>query len=176
MSEVETPRFVTFTGARMALEGPQIRVGSAAPGFSLTNGKLEAVSLNDFQGRVLLLAAVPSLDTGVCDMEARRFEKEVAELDDRIAYVTVSMDLPFAQARWCGAAEAHRVVTLSDYKHHLFGKDYGVYIPELGLLARSVFVIDPKGVVRYVEIVPEVTHEPNYDAALAKAKELAAAL
>ena len=114
----------------------------------------------------MILAAVPSLDTSVCDTETRKFNEKAAELSDNVVVLTISMDLPFAQARWCGAAGIDRVTTLSDYQQADFGAKYGLLIKDLRLLARAVMVVDGSGVVRYVELVPEVTQEPNYEAAL----------
>jgi thiol peroxidase len=121
---------------------------------------------------VVVISAVPSLDTPVCDMETRRFNSEAAKLSDDIVILTISMDLPFAQKRWCGAAGVDKVVTLSDHREAEFGKAYGVLIKELRLLARAVFVIDAEGVVRYVQLVNEVAEEPDYDAVISAAKNL----
>jgi thiol peroxidase len=172
MSVTERPQAVTFKGNGVTLLGPEIQVGQAAPAFSLPNTDLAPVSLADFKNQVVLLTSVPSLDTPVCDLETRRFHEAVGALGPGVQLVTVSMDLPFAQKRWCGANGIDRVMTLSDYRDHAFGHAYGVYIKELGLLARAVFVIDGDGMVRYVEYVPEVTHEPQYDAALNTVKAL----
>ena len=115
---------------------------------------------------------MPSLDTPVCDVETRRFNKEAAALPDTVAVLTISMDLPFAQARWCGAAGIDRVTTLSDYQDRSFAEAYGVLIGELKLLARAIFVVDAADTIRYVQIVPEITTEPDYDAVLAAVKGL----
>ena len=115
---------------------------------------------------------MPSLDTSVCDLETRRFNVEAGNLGDEVAVLTISMDLPFAQKRWCGAADVKNVQTLSDHRDAAFGKAYGVLIKDLRLLARAVFVVDKQGVVRYVELVKEVASEPNYEAALTAAKKL----
>jgi thiol peroxidase len=157
---------VTFKQTPMTLEGNLPTVGETAPDFTLADGDLKAVSLHDFRGRTVLLSTVPSLDTPVCDTETRRLAKELEPYRERVAFITVSMDLPFAQKRWCVAAELPHLITLSDYRDHEFGRRYGVRILDLGLLARAVFVIDSEGVVRYRELVPEVTHEPDYDAIL----------
>jgi len=172
MSVTERPEAVTFKGNGVTLLGPEIQVGQPAPAFSLPNTDMAAVSLADLKNQVVLLTSVPSLDTPVCDLETRRFHEAVSALGQGVQLVTVSMDLPFAQKRWCGANGIDRVITLSDYRDHAFGHAYGVYIKELGLLARAVFVIDGDGMVRYVEYVPEVTHEPQYDAALNAVKAL----
>ncbi len=129
-------------------------------------------SLKDYAGKVLVLVSVPSLDTPVCDLEVRRFNAEAAALSDKVRIVAVSCDLPFAQARWCGAAGVKAVETLSDYKDTSFGRNYGVLIQELRLLARAIFVVAPDGVLAYSQLVPEVTSEPDYDAALAAVKKL----
>ena len=155
---------VTFQGNPLTLEGVQVKVGDNAPNFTVVNNDLNAVSLNDTKGKRIFLT-VPSLDTPVCDTEVRRFNEEAAKLDNVTIY-TVSMDLPFAQARWCGAAGIDNVVTVSDYKDREFSKNYGAYINELGLSTRAVFVVDENNKVTYVEYLNEITEEPNYDKAL----------
>jgi thiol peroxidase len=130
--------------------------------------------LSDWRGKVVILSTVPSLETAVCDRETREFNERASALGDGCVVLTVSMDLPFAQKRWCGAAGVERVITLSDSKRREVGDRYGVRIRENGLLARTVTVIDAGGVVRYQEIVPEVASEPNYDAAIEAAKSAAA--
>lgn len=172
MADTSLSRQVAFNGNPVTLEGTIIDVGDSAPGFTLVDSNLGSVSLADFRERVVVLITVPSLDTPVCDMEARRFDQEAEKLGGQAAFLVVSMDLPFAQQRWCGAADTHHVMTLSDYKDRQLGKGYGIYMAELGLLARAVFIIDTYGIVRYREIVPEVTHEPNYAQALSAVKAL----
>lgn len=162
---------VTMHGNVLHLEGTVPALGSKAPAFTLLANDLSPRTLNDFAGKVVVLVAVPSLDTGVCDTEVRRFNSEVAALSPDIAILAVSCDLPFAQSRWCGAAGVKAVQTLSDYKEASFGKAYGICIQELRLLTRAVFVIDRSGTLTYSEIVPEIAHEPNYEAALAAAKK-----
>ena len=157
---------VTFKGTTMHLSGNQPAVGQKAPDFTLTATDMSPKGLKDFAGKVLVLVSVPSLDTPVCDMEVRRFNKEAAALSDKVRIVAVSCDLPFAQARWCGAAGVAAVSSLSDHRDVSFGTNYGVLIKELRLLARAVFVVGADGVLRYVQLVPEVTHEPDYDAVL----------
>ncbi|WP_302413409.1 thiol peroxidase [uncultured Desulfovibrio sp.] len=164
---------VTFKGTTMHLSGNQPAVGQKAPDFTLTATDMSPKGLKDFAGKVLVLVSVPSLDTPVCDMEVRRFNKEAAALSDKVRIVAVSCDLPFAQARWCGAAGVSAVQTLSDYKEANFGKAYGVLINELHLLARTIFVVAPDGPLAYSQIVPEVAHEPDYAAALEAVKKLA---
>lgn len=155
---------IKFKNNPVTLEGTEIKIGDIAPDFTLTNNELAPVSLKDTKGKRILVV-VPSIDTGVCDMEVRKFNKEASNLNDVTIY-TISMDLPFAQSRWCGSAGIDKVITLSDYKDRIFGKNYGVYIKELGLLTRAIFVIDENNKIIYVEYCAEVSSEPNYDAAL----------
>ena len=157
---------VTFQGDPLTLLGNEVRPGEKAPDFVGLDNSLAPVNLSSYSGKVLVLSSVPSLDTPVCDMETRRFNSEAASLGSDVVILTISMDLPFAQKRWCGAAGVTHVTTLSDHKDASFGMNYGVLIKELRLLARAVFVVDRGGMVRYVELVKEVTHEPDYDAAL----------
>ncbi len=162
----ERKGIVTFKGNPMTLLGPEIRVGDKAPDFRVVDTALTPVTLADFRGKIKLVSAVPSLDTPVCDTETRRFNQEAAKLPENAVVLTVSMDLPFAQKRWCGAAGADKVKTLSDYQDRSFASAYGVLIKELKLLSRSLFVIDKNDVVRYVQHVDEVAKEPDYDAVL----------
>lgn len=159
---------ITFQGNPITLKGIQLRVGDKAPDFTLMNNELQPVTLQDTKGKRIFVA-VPSIDTGVCDMEVRKFNEEASKLDNVTIY-TISMDLPFAQARWCGAAGIKNVITLSDYKNREFGDKYGVYINELGLLTRAVFVLDEDNTITYVEYCSEVTNEPDYAAALQAVK------
>lgn len=161
---------VTMKGNPMPLEGTLPEIGKPAPDFTATANNLSPFTLASLKGKTVILSAVPSLDTPVCDTETRRFNKEAAGLGEDVAVVTVSMDLPFAQARWCGAAGIDRVTTVSDYNQADFGRKYGVLIGPLRLLARAVFVVDKGGVLRYTQLVPEVTAEPDYDAVLAAVK------
>ena len=153
-------------GASLGLRRVQEVVFQAAPDFTLVTNDLEGKSLSDFAGKVLVLVTVPSLDTPVCDVETRRFNEEAAALGDDVAIAAVSVDLPFAQKRWCGAAGVERVETLSDYKDGSFGNAYGLMIKELALLARAVVVVDRSGKISDVKIVGEVTEEPDYAAVL----------
>lgn len=157
---------VTFHGKPLTLIGPELRAGDKAPYFRAVNNDLQPMTLHDFAGKVVVLSAVPSLDTPVCDMETRRFNMEAQKLGDQVQIVTLSMDLPFAQKRWCGQAGVQNVLTLSDYQEASFGTAYGVLIDGLRLLARAVFVVDQEGVIRLVHIVPELTNEPDYAAVL----------
>lgn len=163
---------VTFKNNPVTLLGNEVKVGDIAPDFTVLANDLTPVTLKDSEGKIRLFATVPSLDTGVCDAETRRFNEEAAKLGEDVVVYTVSVDLPFAQKRWCGAAGIDRVVTVSDHKDLSFGKAYGVVIEELRLLARAVFVVDREGIVRYVEYVHETTNHPNYEAAINAVKEL----
>ncbi len=168
----EYPNSVTMRGNPLTLVGDPIQVGRPAPDATLINNEMQPVSLADYRGKVVILSTVPSLDTPVCDLETRRFNSEAAGLGDDVVILTVSMDLPFAQKRWCGAAGVERVVTLSDHRAAALGEAYGLLIKELRLLARAVTVVDRKGVVRYHELVREIAAEPDYAAALEAAKGL----
>lgn len=158
---------ITLHGNPMTLVGNVVKVGDQAPAFVCHDNDLKEKALADFAGKVLILSAVPSLDTPVCDIETRRFNAEAAALGPDVTVVTVSVDLPFAQKRWCGAAGIDQVVTLSDHRATSFGLAYGVLIKELRLLARAVFVVDRAGVVRHAQLVKEVADEPDYTAVLA---------
>jgi thiol peroxidase len=164
---------ILFKGNPMTLLGAEVKAGGAAPDFKVVDNGLQPVTLADTKGKVRLITVVPSLDTPVCDTMTRKFNEQAAKLPDNVVVYTVSLDLPFAQKRWCGNAGIEKVKTLSDYQERTFGLNYGVLIKELKLLARSVFVIDKNDKVAYCEIVREVTAEPDYEAALAAAKELA---
>jgi thiol peroxidase len=167
---------VTFKGNPVTLSGPEIRVGQDAPDFAAVDNGLQAVRLSDARGKVIVLSSVPSLDTPVCDTETRRFNQEASGLGDGVEVWTISVDLPFAQKRWCGAAGVDRVKTLSDFRDHAFGGSYGVRIAEgplAGILARAVFVVGKDGKVRHVEYVKEIATEPDYEAALSAARQAA---
>jgi thiol peroxidase len=168
----ERTGLITMRGNPLTLIGQEIKKGNPAPDFESLDNELQPVRLSSFRGKVVVISAIPSLDTPVCDMETRRFNSEAAKLSDDIVILTISMDLPFAQKRWCGAAGVDKVVTLSDHREAEFGKAYGVLIKELRLLARAVFVVDAEGVVRYVQLVKEVAEEPDYDAVISAAKNL----
>ncbi|MEL6546226.1 MAG: thiol peroxidase [Myxococcota bacterium] len=168
----ERSGLVSFRGNGLTLEGDAVEVGNPAPKSTLTGAGLADTDIEAWSGKVRVLNVVPSLDTPVCDTQSRTFNQRIGELGDGAVVLTVSRDLPFAQARWCGAAGLEGVVVLSDYKTHAFGQDYGLTMKENGLLARSVLVVDQQGVVRYQEIVSEMSEEPDYDAALKAAKEL----
>lgn len=162
----------TFKGSPLTLIGPELKVGDQAPDFTLNKDLLTEVNLSDYAGKIKLISVVPSLDTGVCDAQTRRFNEEAASLGENVVILTVSADLPFAQARWCGAAGVDKVVTLSDYKTNSFGEAYGVLIKEFGLDMRSIFVIDANDKITYVEYLAEMTEPPNYETAIQAVKEL----
>ena len=168
----ERKGIITFKGNPMTLLGPEIRTGDKAPDFRVVDNGLAPVTLADFRGKVKIISAVPSLDTPVCDTETRRFNEEAAKLPGNVIVLTVSVDLPFAQKRWCAAAGVDRVKTLSDHQDRSFASAYGVLIKELKLLSRSIFVVDGNDVVRYVQHVKEVTNEPDYEAILGAVKSL----
>ena len=164
---------ITFKGNSMTLQGEDLAVGSPAPPFALhyAEGGIQTLTLDDLKGKPTIISVVPSLDTPVCATQTKKFNDELASLADKVNCVTVSRDLPFAQARFCGAEEI-KMRTASDYQTHDFGKDYGLTIDELKLLTRAVIVLDANGNVAYKEIVPEVTDEPDYAAAMAALRML----
>ncbi|MBI3016125.1 MAG: thiol peroxidase [Candidatus Tectomicrobia bacterium] len=164
---------ITFKGNPLTLLGPEIRVGDQAPNFSVLAKDLSPVTLESSRGKARLFSVVPSLDTPVCDQQTRRFNEEAAKLPDNFEILTISMDLPFAQGRFCSTAGIDRLKTASDHREASFGLGYGVLIKELRLLSRSIFVVDKNDTVRYVEIVKEVTSHPNYEAALEAARKAA---
>ena len=165
---------VTMRGNPMTLVGPEIKVGQKAPNFNVVGKGMAPATLDQFKGKVKIITTIPSIDTPVCDAETRRFNVEASNLPGDVQILSVSMDLPFAQARWCGAAGVDKVATLSDWRSANFGTNYGALIKELHLLARAVFVVDKNDNVTYVEYVKEVANQPNYEAALDAAKKAAA--
>ena len=162
----ERAGLLTIHGNPLTLVGDEVKVGDPAPEVELLDNDLKPVKLSSYRGKVLVIASVPSLDTPVCDLETRRFNDEAANMGPDIEILTISMDLPFAQKRWCGAAGVKRLRTLSDHREAAFGQAYGVLIKELRLLARAVFIIDREGTVQYEQLVKEVTSEPNYEEVL----------
>jgi thiol peroxidase len=164
--EKERSGVVTFKGNPLTLLGPELRVGDKAPDFQVLDNAMQPVTLESLKGKVKIISAVPSLDTPVCDMETRRFNEEAGKLPEKVEILTISMDLPFAQARWCAAAGVEKVKTFSDFRDRSFGSAYGVLIKELKLLARTVFIVDEQDVIRYVERVPEIAQQPDYDRVL----------
>ncbi|EMT45437.1 MULTISPECIES: thiol peroxidase [Anoxybacillus] len=163
---------VTFKGNPVTLVGNEVKVGDAAPNFTVLANDLSPVTLDDTKGFVRLISVVPSIDTGVCDAQTRRFNEEAGSIEG-VKVLTISVDLPFAQKRWCAANGLENVVTLSDHRDVSFGQAYGVLIQELRLLARAVFVVDRNDRVTYVEYVSEATNHPNYEAAIEAAKQAA---
>jgi thiol peroxidase len=169
MTTVAERQGITFKGGAVTLQGNIVNVGDTAPDFTVLANNLTPVTLADSKGTVRIISVVPSVDTGVCDAQTRRFNEEAATLEG-VTILTVSVDLPFAQGRWCAAAGIDKVQTVSDHRDLSFGLNYGVVIKELRLLARSVFVIDANDKVVHVEYVNEVTNHPNYEAAIEAAK------
>jgi thiol peroxidase len=162
----------TLKGNPITLVGPELKKGDHAPDFTVNKNLLDSVSLKDYAGKIKLVSVVPSIDTGVCDAQTRRFNEEASKLGDNVVVLTISNDLPMAQSRWCGAAGVDKVVMLSDHKNVAFGDAYGVHIKELRLLMRSIFIIDQNDTITYVEYLKEMTEHPDYEKALAAVKEL----
>lgn len=163
---MSTTTTVTFQGNPLTLCGVMPTEGNTAPAFTVLDASLAPVTQEVLTGKTSLVLTVPSLDTSVCDTEIRRFNEEVTACDPSVQVLCISMDLPFAQARWCGAQGIERVTTLSDHRDASFGGAWGVLIQELRLLARAIFVIDSDGTVRYAHCVSEITEEPDYAAAI----------
>jgi len=168
----ERKGLVTIKGSPLTLVGNEIRTPVNAPDVELLDNDLKPVKLSSFRGKVCIITSVPSLDTAVCDTETRKFNQEATKLGPNVVVLTISMDLPFAQKRWCGAAGVNNVITLSDHRDASFGTSYGILIKELRLLARAIFVVDREGMIRYTQLVKEVTNEPDYDAVLKEAAKL----
>ncbi len=164
---------ITMRGNPLTLVGKEIKVGDQAPDLRVLDNDLSPVQLSSYRGKICVISSVPSLDTPVCDMETRRFNDEAGKLGSDVIILTISMDLPFAQKRWCGAAGVDKVITLSDHLDASFGEAFGVLIKELRLLARAVFVVDREGIVQYIQLVKEVADEPDYDAVLDAVGKLA---
>ncbi len=169
---MERPNAVTFLGNPLTLVGKELKSGDQAPDATLVKQDLSTVNLSDYFGKVLLISVVPSLDTGVCSAQTKRFNEEASRLPDAVRVLTVSMDLPFAQKRFCGAENIDKIEVLSDHREVSFGQAYGTLVKELRIESRAVFVIDPQGIIRYVEYVPEITNHPNYDVALQAVRAL----
>lgn len=170
---IERKDIITFKGNPLTLLGNEIKVGDKAPDFTAVANDLSEFKFSNTNGKIRVISVVPSLDTPVCDMQTRQFNEEAVKLPN-VEVITISMDLPFAQARWCGAAGVDKVKCYSDYRDANFGANYGVLIKELRLDSRAVFVVDSQNVVRHVEYVKEITTSPNYAAAMEAAKKLSA--
>lgn len=168
----ERTGIITMKGHPLTLMGQDVQVGAPAPDFEVLANDLTPFKLSSLKGKVAIICSVPSLDTPTCDIETRWFNEEAVKLGPDVAILTISMDLPFAQRRWCGAAGVDRVTTYSDHREAAFGQAYGVLIKELRLLARAVFVVDQSGVVRAAQIVPELANEPDYDEVLKVVEQL----
>lgn len=168
---MERKNVVTMKGNSMTLTGEEIKVGQKTQDFKALNTNLEEMTLSSFKNKIKLIASVPSLDTPVCDLEIKRFNDEASKLSKALAIIFISMDLPFAQKRFCQANEIKIVKTLSDHRDADFGQKFGVLIKEIRLLARAIFILDKADVIRYVQVVPELTSPPDYDAALRALKE-----
>lgn len=162
----------TFKGEPRTLVGPELKVGDKAPAFKLSSGLVDSKSSTEFAGKIRLLNVVPSLYTGICDAQTRRFNEEAAKLDDKVTIITISADLPMSQAQYCEGAGIDKLVVLSDHYDVNFGTSYGVLIKEMRLLARSIFIIDEHDTIQYAAINKEFAEHPDYDSALAALKKL----
>ncbi|MBF0217619.1 MAG: thiol peroxidase [Candidatus Omnitrophica bacterium] len=169
---MERKNVATIKGNPITLVGAELKVGGSAPDFKVLDAGLQEVTGDTFKGKVKLICSVPSLDTPICDLEIKRFNDEAAMLSKELVILFISMDLPFAQARFCEAFDIKKVKTFSDHRDADFGEKFGVLIKELRLLSRAVFIIDKDNKVRYTEYVKEVTTHPDYDAALAALKKI----
>jgi len=171
---MERPGATTLKGNPLTLIGPELRAGDKAPDFNLVDNSLKNVTLADTGNNVRILSIVPSLDTPVCDAQTKRFNEEATKLPG-VDILSVSMDLPFAQKRWCGAFGVDKVKMLSDHRDGSFGSNYGTLIKELRIESRAIFVLDRNNTIRHAEYVKEVAEHPNYDAALSAARAAASA-
>lgn len=171
----ERKNAVTFQGGPLTLLGPELKAGDKAPDFKVVGTDMKPVTLASSQGKTRLISVVPSIDTAVCDLQTKRFNQEASKLSGDFVVFTISMDLPFAQQRWCGLAGADKIQMLSDYQERSFGQAYGVLIKELKLLSRAVFIIGPDNKIRYVEYVKEITQHPDYDKILGTLKGMSRA-
>lgn len=163
---------ITFAGDKVTLLGKQVEVGQEAPAFKATKNDLSEFNSEDLKGKVVVYSIAPSLDTSVCAIQAKKFNHDALDLSDDVVIVTITEDLPFAQARFCANEDIKNLEMVSDYKEREFGDKYGFLIDELKLLARGVVVVDKEGVIKHVEYVPEVTNEVDFEAALEAVKEL----
>ncbi|MFO7956424.1 MAG: thiol peroxidase [Candidatus Brocadiia bacterium] len=164
---------VTLEGNPVTLSGTQPQVGDEAPGFTVVDAEWNEVHLSDYAGKVILISAVPSVDTSVCSLQTQRFNEEAGDLPDNVVVLTISQDLPFALGRFCGAEGVDRIPVLSDHVYAEFGDCYGILIEGMRLLARSIWLVDEQSNIAYKELVPEITDHPDYEAALEAAREVA---
>jgi thiol peroxidase len=169
----ERPGAVTMKGNPLTLAGNEVHVGDKAPDFTAIDTDLKPVTLSSLRGKIVVLVTVPSLDTPVCDIETRHFNQDATGLGKDVQIITISMDLPFAQKRWCGAAGITNLKTLSDHRDAALGNAYGILIKELRLLARAIFVVDGQGIIRYIQLVKEIATEPDYAAVLEAVRKIA---
>lgn len=169
---MERSGVIAFQGNPLTLLGPELKPGDKAPDFTCLDGELKPVGLKDFAGKIKIISVTPSLDTPVCDLQLRKFNTEAANLPGDVAVLNISVDLPFAIARFCTSAGIEKVKALSDHRDAAFGMAYGILIKELRLLARAIFVLDRGDLIRYVEIVPEISNQPEYEKAVAAAKQM----
>ncbi|MHC4739958.1 MAG: thiol peroxidase [Planctomycetota bacterium] len=168
----ERKDLVTMKGQSVALLGNEVEVGQKAPDFEVVANDLSTVRFSSFHGKICIISSVPSLNTAVCDMQTRRFNEEAIKLGEDVVILTISMDLPFAQKLWCGKTGVKNVQTLSDHREASFATAFGILIKEVRLIARAVFVVDNDGVIRYIQIVDELTNEPDYQSVLDVVREL----
>ncbi|MCS7209438.1 MAG: thiol peroxidase [Fimbriimonadales bacterium] len=169
---MERSNAVTFLGNPLTLIGSELKPGDPAPNATVLKQDLTPVNIHDYKGHTLLISVVPSIDTSVCSAQTKRFNEEASRLPESVKVLTISMDLPFAQKRFCGAEGIDKIEVLSDHREGAFGQAYGTLVKELRVLSRAVFVVDPQGIIRYAEYVPEITQHPNYDAALQAVRQL----
>ncbi|MDY6820452.1 MAG: thiol peroxidase [Deferribacterota bacterium] len=169
---MEQKNAITMKGQPLTLVGAELKVGDKAPDFTVVDNNLKEKSLDDFRGKIKLFSTTPSLDTPVCDAQVKRFNEEATKLHNNIQIINISMDLPFAMARFCQSNNIDRVLTLSDHREASFGLNYGVLIKELRLLARAIFIVDSNDIIKYIEIVKEATNHPDYDRAINSLKEI----
>ncbi|MCB9771861.1 MAG: thiol peroxidase [Candidatus Omnitrophica bacterium] len=172
MPVLERNNIVTMKGNAITLLGNDVSVGQKAPEATVVANDLSEVQISSFFGKKLIISVVPSLDTGTCDLQTKRFNKEAGNLGDTVKILTISMDLPFAQKRWCGATASDKIQTLSDYRYGSFGEAYGLLIKNLRLLTRAILIIDETGTIQYKQLVTEVTKEPDYESVLTALKSI----
>jgi thiol peroxidase len=163
---------VTLKGKPLTLLGQELKVGDKAPEFQVIDKSMNPVKLSDFKGKTILISVTPSVDTSVCDLQAKRFNKMATEVSKDVVILNISVDLPYALTRWCAATGSDQIKTLSDHRDLDFGIKYGLVIKEMMLLFRSVWIIDKNGIIQYIQIVPEFVNEPDYEDAFNALKKL----